>query len=615
MGALIKDRWNSELSQDDVEDQEANEDDGNDEDDEDDEAYLYPEYDEDDEDNYSDYGEHPWLETIRGTAAPPRSTPSSSKESKIGSCLARLIRRGQMRASFWLEMEEPSQETADLAFELFDRYGRLQTDYYNHDILKGAGVWGKELDHGDLLLFEEIQIDRQWRRQGVASQMVKAILEKARAKVAPRVRFFALVKPGYLTSEVRSSEESPEKHEAIAQSFWKSLGFRRVGTSSWLAFTDLVEHPSRQLEAGQDQEPQERSGDDVISPILEELYQKLDDPETDEKDCISNVQAVLSNGLESQKCGFDGHTLLHMTALCRKSELVKLILAAAPQAATLRNSKGYTAAEALQRDLDDQRTRRKMMQMTLVVSDKFSGYDASAIACIAAFQQFSASDLSTLSPQDIEVAVVATSDQIRRSAGIDFSAIRKTLQLKYGCTCGDCLGGFISPRTKFALLCVAEVQYDTMDQEIELRTGPEWIESNEHLLTHLPSYVRNNLKTNKSMRQGFVNMFDHFAECLRRNRIPSQGEVLSVLRTYQSEWPPVTQNFMKRGGSVAFVATTIFETALDQDEWSGDGHCRDVFAQQIDELPSCRNDHEFGFVSGACGYEIVKHSGSRFIYT
>lgn len=156
MGDLIKDRWSSELDQDDDEDQEASEDDGNDEDDEDDEAYLYPEYDEDDEgDNYSDYGEHPWLETIRGTAAPPRSTPLSLKDSKIGSCLARLIRRGQMRASFWLEMEEPSQETADLAFELFDRYGRLQTDYYNHDILKGTGAWGEELNHGDLLLFEE----------------------------------------------------------------------------------------------------------------------------------------------------------------------------------------------------------------------------------------------------------------------------------------------------------------------------------------------------------------------------------------------------------------------------------------------------------------------------
>ncbi|KAK6222381.1 hypothetical protein LQW54_001081 [Pestalotiopsis sp. IQ-011] len=573
--------------------------------DEDQEANQDDDYDEDDEGDYET--EHLWLETIRGTAAP------SSKDSKIGSCVARLIRRGQMRMSFWSEMEEPSEETSDLAFELFDRYGRLQSDYYQHDILKGTGVWGKELNRGDLLLFEEIQVDQKRRRQGVASQIVKAILEKTREKVAPSVGFFALVKPGVLTSEAQGSQVPLEQHQAIAQSFWKSLGFRRVGTSSWLAFTDSVEHPSRQLRSGQDQEPQERSGDDVISPILEELYQKLDDPEIDEKDCISNVRAALSNGLENQKCGLDDNALLHITSLCHQSELVQFILAAAPQAATLRNRKGYTAAEALQRDLDDQRTRRQFMMMTVVVSDDFTGYPASAIASIAAFQQFSAFDLSTLSPQDIEAAVAVKDEHIRRPGGFDISAIRKTLQLKYGCTCGDCLGGFISPRMKFALLCAAEIRYDMMGREIQLCTGPEWVSWNVHQFRHLSFNVQNNLKTNKSMRQGFVNIYNHFAECLRRDRIPSEREVFSVLSTNQSEWPPATRTFLERGGSIASVANMIFETALDEDEWSGDGECRETFAEEIDKLPSCRNDHEFGFVSATCGYKKVRYDSSRFI--
>lgn len=518
-----------------------------------------------------------------------------------------------MRASFWSEMEEPSQETSDLAFELFDRYGRLQSDYYQHDILKGTGVWGKELDHGDLLLFEEIRVDRQWRRQGVASQIVKAILEKTREKVAPSVGFFALVKPGVLTTEAQGSQVPLEQHQAIAQSFWKTLGFRRVGTSSWLAFSDSLEHPSRQLEPGQDQEPPERPGDGVVSPILEELYHKLDDPEIDEKDCISNVQAALSNGLENQKCGLDGHTLLHITSLCHQPELVQLILAEAPHTATLRNRKGYTAAETLQRDLDEQRTRRQVMMMTVVVSDHFTGYPAAAIASIAAFQQFSAFDLSTLSPQDIEAAVAVKEEEIHRPGGFDIPAIRKTLQLKYGCTCGACLGGFISPRTKFALLCAAEIDYDMMGYETQLCTGPEWVEWNEHHFTHLPSNVRDNLKTNKSMRQGFINMFNHFAECLRRDRIPSEREVLLIVNTHQPEWPPVTQTFLERGGSVASVANLIFESASDQDEWSGDGEFRETFGEKIDQLPFCRNDHEFGFVSATCGYKKVRYDSSRFI--
>lgn len=63
-----------------------------------------------------------------------------------------------MRESFWLELEEPSAETSSLAFDLFDRYGRLNPEYYEHEFRKGSGVWGNELNHGDLLLFEELQV-------------------------------------------------------------------------------------------------------------------------------------------------------------------------------------------------------------------------------------------------------------------------------------------------------------------------------------------------------------------------------------------------------------------------------------------------------------------------
>lgn len=93
-------------------------------------------------------------------------------------------------------MEEPTRETHDLAFDLFDRYGRLNTEFYEHDINKGTGVWGKELDRGDLLLFEEIRVDAAHRRRGIGAKLVNAILEKTRKKVSDEVGFFALTSPG-----------------------------------------------------------------------------------------------------------------------------------------------------------------------------------------------------------------------------------------------------------------------------------------------------------------------------------------------------------------------------------------------------------------------------------
>lgn len=52
--------------------------------------------------------------------------------------------------------------------------------------------------------------------------------------------------------------------------------------------------------------------------------------------------------------------------------------------------------------------------------------------------------------------------------------------------------------------------------------------------------------------------------------------------------------------------------ALDQDEWAGDGSHRDWFGDEIDQLSVCRNDHEFGFVSGMFTYKRVSYDPNRY---
>ena len=116
-----------------------------------------------------------------------------------------------MRASFWQELEKPSSETSDLAFNLFDRYGRLDREYYEHDFRKGTGVWGNELDRGDLLLFESIQVSYQWRRRGIGRKVVDAVLERTRKKVDENTGFYAVVRPGFLLSEFDGSEDFKER--------------------------------------------------------------------------------------------------------------------------------------------------------------------------------------------------------------------------------------------------------------------------------------------------------------------------------------------------------------------------------------------------------------------
>ncbi len=149
------------------------------------------------------------------------------------------------------------------------------------------------------------------------------------------------------------------------------------------------------------------------------------------------------------------------------------------------------------------------------------------------------------------------------------------------------------------------------DSIIEL-PGPEWVNHSAHLFEYLPNRVRENLGTNKSMRQGFANLCNHIATCLRAKVVPNEIDVLSAL-DHNGEWPPVTKNFLQRGGSVDSVALMVFQTAMDGDELAGDGTHVETFREAIAKLPGCRNDHEFGFVSGMCGYKRI--SQIRYVST
>lgn len=123
-----------------------------------------------------------WLEHISATARP---TVSKMKQ-EVGHCDAYLIRRDQMRHSSLVEMETQTScpGIAQLGFDIFDRYGRLTTEYYEHAFRKGSGVWGRELDRVDILFIRSILVDKEWRRHSVATALLRAVLNKMKRKVS-----------------------------------------------------------------------------------------------------------------------------------------------------------------------------------------------------------------------------------------------------------------------------------------------------------------------------------------------------------------------------------------------------------------------------------------------
>lgn len=268
----------------------------------------------------------------------------------------------------------------------------------------------------------------------------------------------------------------------------------------------------------------------------------------------------------------DGNTVLHLAATSFKPNSIQWILRRDKVLLHQRNAHGETPLDALLASLEDSRTTRRFNALTEYISDQFSGFSDTAVDCV------------NLLNGGTEVT------------DVDWQ------RLKYGCTYGQCISGFLSPRMCFALECQADIWSDFLREDIE--DGSFWVENNSTFLSFLPRRVQNDLRSNKSMRYGVMNLCDHIAKCLRGHMIPNKPNVEMVLHD-ASAWPPTSRSFLQRGGSIGSVATMLFKRAMESDELAGDPLLMETFEDQIQQLSECRNDHEFGFVSGMCGYERV----------
>ena len=558
---------------------------------------------------YDEFAEFRWLEQMDGEVTLKERNGSA----QIGYCKCKLIRRARMRHVFYDEMEEPSCETSSLAFDIFDRYGRLRKEFKTHPIKRGTGLWQHELDNGDLLLFEELKIDKRYRRRGLGKRLVAAVLEKTCEKSES---FFAIVEPGYLYREVRieikGSMSDEEKDVIYRQAFnagtdfWRSLGFRRIGSSTWFALASDPDHPCHGVPAGSDHNPpetsfrnpesrmqnfltwlnqttfQEEAGFDKPASDVPTLLKELHTKDLEDQKCLDKVRETANNVPISdsgwQVTDDDGNNVLHILATTFKPKSVEWIINQLPELLNRRNIAGEIPLDALEFYLEKVRTMSGENRMSKIfhISDQFKGFSEESVDCLILLKGLT-----------------------------DPSALDRS-RFKFGCTCGQCIMGILSPRMRFALECQGDVQYDMLSQVLD--DGVDFVEWEEgSSLQFVPSRVRENMKSNLSMRQGFAKLCLHFSRCVEKSNIvglPNEQNVLHELRN-TNEWPPVSREFLDRGGTVYSVGSWLFESAMDCDLFAGDGEHYITFQDEIKQLPECRNDHEFGFVRSMCGYERV----------
>ncbi|KAK3379691.1 hypothetical protein B0T24DRAFT_695639 [Lasiosphaeria ovina] len=355
---------------------------------------------------------------------------------------------------------------------------------------------------GGVLLFEEVQVDDKFRSDGVDKLLIEAVLTKISSE-SP-AGFIGFARPAAQTRDVkelgsRGSSGSDEKlGEEILRArrrFWGSAGFRRVGNSNWMAFTHSSHHASRRIENNQ---------------------------------------------------------LVHINQDWKESKIAPPPHPVDDVFREFRNRDFFV-------DPDKEDLEEFIERFSGQVERDFSGFDELAVTCIAALENKGETfNLGMLTSKAIEIAASATDGEIKKVPWIDIAVVRMTLRYKYGCSCGQCLGGFMSPANDVCAIS-----------------------------------AKSKFWTNEVSRKGFTEMWRSFVKCLRERVLPTKRV---FTRGSKSGLLLESSEFLEYGGTIDSVVNRIFELAMKEDDVGGNGQHRLKLGQEIDKLPACRDDHEFGFI-------------------
>lgn len=209
-----------------------------------------------------------------------------------------------------------------------------------------------------------------------------------------------------------------------------------------------------------------------------------------------------------------------------------------------------TELQKLERELERKRTKIDRGMATIVVSDAFRGYPDDQVKKLLELRGIS-------SPTKSQFACA-----------------------KFGCTCGGCLSGYLSPRMLHLIKTVCEYEYDNdmedmrsrmfhpesddQDDEDSLMYPPSW--------SVLPAIVKPFMKSNKSIRKGHRLLFGHTIKCLDQKLVPTVQNIVASVKN-EGEWPPCSKNFIERAGAAGIqsVIRYAIQTSAEKDLKAGCG--------------------------------------------
>lgn len=457
--------------------------------------------------------------------------------------------------TFWACMSEPS-DASTLAEALFDKDGNLRKKYYERTGAKGSGVWGPELNFANILLVKELYVNPNWRRRGLGRKLVRTVLKMHADRSMYTTRWFSYALPGSLEWETGSYDEQVD----VAVKFWRSIRYRRIGSSEWFALSDLNDHPSRFLAAGDDFDPGRSVSQDAVPWMAKEAFLVLSNEGVTDSQSLAYLEAYFPDDTADAtwtSTDPEGDSILHIAARGFKPECAKYILSRVPELAACRNNEGSTPLELLDDAMES--VREPFREIARGVSGtRFTGFSHRVVACFGVLAGKEVTELPDVVPE----GVLSSLDWVANRGDI----VHGTLRIKYGCTCGECVAGFLSPRLKYKLI-----------------VGSHQVERS--------SAYAGGLSTR--------NMCKCIRYCLWQRKVPTDTNVRAF-------WAAVCggdQLLDGAGESLAAgklveVLGEIFGCVRSDSSWGPE-------VAGVQSRPACRNDSELEFVQGMCAPDLA----------
>ncbi|KAJ7655625.1 ankyrin repeat family protein [Mycena polygramma] len=495
---------------------------------------------------------------------------------KIATLTAWRISRVYCVGSFLEIMDEESDEMHQFSVTLFDKHGRLRPHLIGPGYRSGTGCWGREMNTGVLVYILDIDVNQQYRNHGVGSWALSQFLTSEHVQSDDTVVCWPTpvgIRDKALWDTARNRQ--------IA--FFRKNRFRRIGRTGFFGYSPKSDHPSRSILMDADVGALDDNFSSTATDFEERQVQfPLHCAIVSDK--TANIAMTIQSFYDQDPASIHkpddmGFTPIFVAVssqnLAAVRKLLQWDLRAELESAV--NAEGVTPLERVE---DLMKSGREFSEIFL----GWSGYSNEELTMQSLLKQ----------------AMGQTAD-----------ATNITDKQKYGCSCNQCAGGWLSPRMRFRLDYDSGFWGDSMPMNFDRFTKGQPFDDPTSMLDSPSDFIPPALYPNF-----YLSFYKGYCNVLRAINLllTSTDEVLSATKIRHSlEADRDAQFFFQKGGRIEYAFDSITYCARDQSPL-GDDTFFELFGDDKDwvSLPKCANDLEFKLVRMMLGLDDGQRWGPYY---